>query len=74
MSLPVDNAAVNVATKVAAILKIEGEKIIVFRNTAHCVDRLSKDLAKTAVVSGVLKEAKEVYSFCKKDCIDSVCI
>ena len=71
-SLPVDNAALNVATKVAALLQLEGEKTIVSRDPAHCVDLLSKDLAKTAVVSGVLKEAKEVYSFCKKDRIDSI--
>ena len=68
-SLPVDNAAVCVATKVADALV---ENAIVSRDPAHCVDLLSKDLANTKVVGGVLKEAKEVYSLVKRDRIDSI--
>ena len=71
-SLPVDNAAVNVASKVVELLNLEGQKTIVSRDPAHCIDLLSKDIAKTSVVVGVLQEAKEVFSFCKKDRIDSI--
>ena len=42
------------------------------RDPAHCIDRLSKDLAKTEIVSKILQEAKEVYNFVHRDRMDSI--
>ena len=59
VSIPVDNAAVSVATQVSAGFE---ENAILSRDPAHCVNLLSKDLAKTKVVSKILQETKEVYN------------
>ena len=42
------------------------------RDPSHSTDLLSKDLAKTDVVSEVVADAKLVTEFCKIDRIDSI--
>jgi hypothetical protein len=41
-------------------------------NPAHCIDLLSKDLAKSSVVCTVLAEAKDVFDFCWTNQIDNI--
>jgi hypothetical protein len=68
-SVPVDNAARGVATKVCDKL---GHGALPSRDPAHCADLCSKDLAQTNVVKSVMAEAKEVRDFVKIDRIDSI--
>lgn len=68
-SIPVDNAAKHVASLVCAKLD---DCCLVLRDPAHCVDLLSKDMAKTNVVKSVLADAKEVYDLVINDRIDSI--
>jgi hypothetical protein len=68
-SIPVDNAAKAVATRVADSLI---ESCLTSRDPAHCADLLSKDLATCPIVKDILVEANEVYKFVSIDCIDSM--
>jgi hypothetical protein len=70
-SIPVDNAAKAVATRVADSL-IESCLTSRDPNPAHCADLLSKDLATCPIVKDILVEANEVYKFVSIDCIDSM--
>jgi hypothetical protein len=70
-SIPVDNAAKAVYTRVADSLI---ESCLTSRDPAHCADLLSKDLATCPIVKDILVEANEVYKFVSIDCIDSICI
>ena len=69
-SIAVDNAARLVAAQVAD--KFPGNSVTVSRDPAHCVDLLSKDLAKTKAVTRVIDDAKEIRDFVKTDRIDSM--
>ena len=73
-SIPVDNAAKVMATKLAKQLTVDydGMTVLVLRDPSHCVDLLSKDLASCWVVKSVMDEAKEVRDLVKKDRIDSI--
>lgn len=53
-SIPVDNAAKAVATRVANSLI---ESCLTSRDPAHCADLLSKDLATCPIVKDILVEA-----------------
>jgi hypothetical protein len=64
-SISVDNAASKVANRVAKKLNADGDATLPLRDPAHCIDLLSKDLAKSSVVGTVLAEAKEVFDFCR---------
>jgi hypothetical protein len=63
-SISVDNAASKVAERVSKKMNADGDPALPLRNPAHCIDLLSKDLAKTSVVRSVLAEAKEVFELC----------
>jgi len=69
-SISVDNAASKVAERVAKKLNADGDPALPLRDPAHCIDLLSKDLAKTSVVRSVLAEAKEVFELCRTNRID----
>jgi hypothetical protein len=45
---------------------------IIVSDPSHCVDLLSKDLAATKVIKGLLEEANEVHKFIRIDRIDSI--
>ncbi len=47
LSISVDNAALKVAEHVAQKLNADGDPTLPLRNPAHCIDLLSKDLAKS---------------------------
>ncbi len=64
-SISVDNAASKVAQRVAKKLTVDGDPALPLRDPAHCIDLLSKDLAKTSGVRSVLAEAKEVLELCR---------
>jgi hypothetical protein len=64
-SISVDNAASKAAQCVAQKLNADSDPTLPLRNTAHCIDLLSKDLAKSSVVCSVLAEAKEVFYLCQ---------
>jgi hypothetical protein len=64
-SISVDNAASKVAGHVAKKLNADSDPALPLRDPAHCIDLLSKDLAKTSVVRSVLAEAKEVFELCQ---------
>jgi hypothetical protein len=64
-SIFVDYAASKVADRVAKKLNADGDATLPLRNPVHCIDLLSKDLAKSSVVHTVLAEAKEVFDFCR---------
>jgi hypothetical protein len=63
-SISVDNAASKVAEHVAQKLNADGDPTLPLCNPAHCIDLLSKDLAKSSVVRSDLEEAKEVFDLC----------
>ncbi len=71
-SISVDNAASKVAERVAQKLNADGDPTLPLRNPAHCIDLLSKDLAKSSDVCSVLAEAKEVFDLCQINQIDSI--
>jgi hypothetical protein len=71
-SISVDNAASKVAQRVAKKLNADGDPALPLRDPAHCIDLLSKDLAKTSVVRSVLAEAKEVFELCRTNRIDNI--
>jgi hypothetical protein len=50
-SIFVDNAASKVAERVAKKLKADGDPALPLCDPAHCIDLLSKDLAKTCALS-----------------------
>lgn len=70
-SISVDNAAHLVAKEVCRKLR-QHHIVLPSRDPSHSTDLLSKDLAKTDVVSGVLADAKLVTDFCKTDRIDGI--
>jgi len=51
---------------------LKGLKALPLRDLAHCIDLLSKNLAKTSVVRSVLAEAKEVFELCSTNRIDNI--
>ncbi len=63
-NISIDNAASKVADRVAKNLNADGDATLPLCNPAHCIDLLSKDLAKSSIVHTVLAEAKEVFDFC----------
>ena len=71
-SISVDNAASKVAGRFAKKLNADGDPALALRDPAHCIDLLSKDLAKTSVVRSVLAEAKEVFELCQTNRIDNI--
>jgi hypothetical protein len=71
-SISVDNAASKLANRVAKKLNADGDATLPLCNPAHCIDLLSKDLAKSSVVHTVLAEAKEVFDFCWTNRIDNI--
>ncbi len=71
-SISADNAASKVAECVAQKLNADGDPTLPLHNPAHCIDLLSKDLAKSSVVCSVLAEAKEVFDLCRTNLIDSI--
>ncbi len=70
-SISVDYAASKVAEHVAQKLNADGDPTLPLCNPAHCINLLSKDLAKPSVVCSVLAEAKEVFDLCWTNQIDS---
>jgi hypothetical protein len=52
-------------------LNADGDATLPLRNPAHCIDLLSKDLAKSSVVRSVLSKAKEVLDFCQTNQIEN---
>jgi hypothetical protein len=64
-SISVNNAASKVANRVAKKMYTDGNATLPLPNPAHCIDLLSKDLAKSSVVCTVLAEAKKVFDFCQ---------
>jgi hypothetical protein len=71
-SISVDNTASKAAEHVAKKLNADGDLALPLHNPAHCIDLLSKDLAKTSVVCSVLAEAKEVFELCQTNQIDNI--
>jgi hypothetical protein len=71
-SISVDNAASMVTEHVAQKLNADGDPTLPLHNPAHCINLLSKDLAKSSVVCSVLAEAKEVFNLCQANQIDSI--
>ena len=71
-SISVDNAASKVAECVTKKLNADSDTALPLRDPAHCIDLLSKDLAKTSVVRSVLAEAKEVFELCRTNRIDNI--
>ena len=59
-SLDVDNAAREVAGKVANKFAKEGTVILVIRDPLHYIDLCSKDFSKTYCVTHVLHDATKV--------------
>ena len=57
-SIAVDNAARAVAQEVCK--RFPKENIMMLRNPGHCIDLLTKDLMKTAVVMRVVDDARLV--------------
>jgi hypothetical protein len=70
--ISVDNTASKVANCVAKKLTPNGDATLPLCNPAHCIDLLSKDLAKSSVVCTVLAEAKEVFDFFRTNRIDNI--
>ncbi len=54
-------------------MNADGDPALPLCNPAHCIDLLSKDLAKTSVVCSVLADAKEVFELCQTNQIDNIC-
>ncbi len=71
-SISVDNAASKVAERVAQKLNADGDPTLPLRDPAHCIDLLTKNLAKSRVVCSVLAEAKAVFDLCRTNHIDSI--
>ncbi len=71
-SISVDNAASKVANCVAKKVNTDGDPKLPLCNPTHCIDLLSKDLAKSSVVHSVLAEAKEVFDFCRTNQINNI--
>ncbi len=71
-SISVDNAASKVAECVSQKLNADGDSTLPLCDPAHCINLLSKDLAKSSVVCSVLEEAKEVFDLCRNNQIDSI--
>jgi hypothetical protein len=71
-SISVDNAVSKVAERVAQKLNADGDLTLPLRDPAHCIDLLSKDLAKSSVVCSVLAEVKDVFDLCWTNQIDSI--
>ncbi len=67
-----DNAASKVAEHVAQKLNADHDPKLPLHDPAHCIDLLSKDLAKSSVVRSVLAEAKEVFDLWWTSQIDSI--
>jgi hypothetical protein len=53
-------------------LNTDGDPTLPLRNPAHCIDLLSKDLAKSSVVHSVLAEAKELFVLCWTNQINNI--
>ena len=68
-SIPTDNAAKPVASKVSSELT---GTALPSRDPSHSTDLLSKDLAEKGFVCNVLEDADAVTDFCKTDRIDSI--
>ncbi len=66
-SISVDNAASKVAERISQKLNADGDSTLPLRDPAHCINHLSKDLAKSSVVCSVLEEAKEVFDLCRNN-------
>ncbi len=71
-NISVDNAASKVAERVAQKLNSDSDPTLPLRNPAHCIDLLSKNLAKSSVARSVLAEVKEVFDLCRTNQIDSI--
>jgi hypothetical protein len=72
-SISVDNAASKSSQPHCQQVEPRWQCNLSLCNPTHCIDLLSKDLAKSSVVCSVLAEAKEVFDFCQTNQINNTC-